>query len=84
MTPELLGKHLGLWKDKGPANAPVIEVYWKDSPQETLPEPNAPRTLSQQPTSDVVPENLGIANIPAQRIDGATDVKNQARRKWFE
>jgi hypothetical protein len=82
---ELLGKYLGLWKDKGSADAPVIEVYWKDSPPETLPEPNAPGTLSQQPTSDVVPENLGIANLPAQRIDGtATDVKNQARRKWFE
>jgi hypothetical protein len=83
---ELLGSYLGLWKDKGPVDAPVIEVYWKGSPQETPQEPNGPRMLSQQPCSDVVPENLGIPNIAAQRIDGtvAADVKNPARRKWYE
>jgi hypothetical protein len=47
---ELLGRCLGLWKDKGPADTAltgktVIEVCGRDNPQETLPEPNAPRTL---------------------------------------
>jgi hypothetical protein len=84
---ELLGKYLNLWNDRGPVDAAltgktVIEVCWKDSPQETPQEPNGPRMLSQQPCSDVVPENPGIPN--AQRIDGSADVKNPARRKWFE
>jgi hypothetical protein len=74
---ELLGRYLGLWKDKGPADAPVIEVYWRDSPTETPQEPNGPRMLSRQPCSDVVPENLDIPNIAAKHIDEAADVKTQ-------
>jgi hypothetical protein len=101
---ELLGKYLGMWKDEAGLTNPtdcgpsVIEVYWKGSPQETLSEPNGPRMLSEQPCSNMVPENLGIPNIAAQRIDEkvtgyihhpedrgpsqAADVKNPARRKW--
>jgi hypothetical protein len=71
---ELLGKYLGLWNDKGPVDAAltgktVVEVVWQGSPQETQQEPNGPRALSQQPTSGVVLENLGVPNIAAQRID---------------
>jgi hypothetical protein len=46
---ELLGKWLGMWKDKAGltdptgSGPPVIEVHWKDSPQETPPEPDGPR-----------------------------------------
>jgi hypothetical protein len=52
---ELLGKWLGMWKDKvgrtNPTGAgpPVIEVFWRGSPEETPPEPNGPVLTAAPP-----------------------------------
>jgi hypothetical protein len=42
---ELIGRYLNLWDDRTPTETgkTVIEVCWKDSPQETPQEPNGPR-----------------------------------------
>jgi hypothetical protein len=65
---ELLGRYLGLWEGKGQAEVAaagkkIIEVYWRGTAQETPQVSTGSRTLSQQPTSGVLLENL-------QRSDG--------------
>jgi hypothetical protein len=52
---ELIGRYLGLWRDRGPADAlgaagkTVVEVFWKGSPQEVPATNGDGRALGEQP-----------------------------------